>query len=287
MFELCNDRAFHLSKILGMASGMGVWNKESNILVEKGKKGTPNVARTLKALVDGEKKYKLADGKSVTGQQLVDVVEKYEKEHANEDCLRVKIGNHRCAALIVGRAIYGYTTVPQVVEIDPADGATMSIQSHAGNRYTSPLAYEETLDLVASQIANGKFTQESQVRKLFGDGTGQKLWAHQKLLSLGVERAKVLQTNKEEARKAAETINASEAVDKVLIARAAEGTNKGKVLKGESIRKNFGLCTSADPTLADDLTQAMKAIVENNEMALVAVIAKHFGTKPEVKKSKK
>jgi hypothetical protein len=286
-FELHNDRAFHLSKILGMAPGMGVWNRESNILVAKGVKGTPNVARTLRSLVDADKKYRVAEGKFFTGAQIVELAEKYEAANAGEPCYKVFIGNHRACGLVLGSIIYGYKTEPQMIEVDPADGATLSINSHAGNRYTSPLAYKETLDLVVAQVKAGKFTQENQVRKLFGDGTGQKLWAHQKLLTLGVEEEKVVQLNKEEARKAAETLNAADAVDKVLIAKATEGSNKGKVLQGEKIRNNFNLCTTADPEIKDDLTLALKAIVENNEMALTAVVARHFKVEAKPAKSKK
>jgi len=288
-FELHNDRAFHLSKILGMAPGMGTWNKESNILVAKGVKGTPNVARTLRSLVDAEKKYRVAEGKTFTGAQIVELAEKYEAANAGEPCYKVFIGNHRACGLVLGSIIYGYKTEPQMIEVDPNEGATLSINSHAGNRYTSPLAYEETLDLVVAQVKAGKFTQEVQVRKLFGDGTGQKLWAHQKLLTLGVEKSKVLQTNKEEARKAAETLNAADAIDKVLVAKAVEGSNKGKVLKGEAIRNNLNMCLGADPEAKDDLTIALKGICENNEMALMAVIVRHFKVegKPEAKKGKK
>lgn len=278
LYELRNDRAFHLSKILGMAAGMGHWNKESNVLVEAGTKGTPNVARTLRSLVDVEKKYRLADGKSVTGQQLVDAAEKYEKDHAGEKCVVVRIGNHRIASLVVGSVVYGYTTEPQIIEVNAADGAMLSVQSHAGNRYTSTLAYEETLDLVSEQIKNGKFSIESQVRKMFGDGTGQKLWAHYKLLALGVEKAKVLQTDKEDARKAAATINAPEAVDKLLAEKAAKGGNRAKVLKGESIKKAFDLCLTGDAGKAHVITKVLQSIVENNEMALVALIAAELKT---------
>lgn len=274
--ELRNDRAVHFNKVVGMSAGMHKWNRESNIVTLAKTAGKPNIARTLRSLIkDEEEKIRFPDGKSVVGKDLIAAVEKWEQEQTGP-CIVVVIGNHRMLALVLGIVVYGYKTVPQIVEVDPQDGAMLSVESHAGNRYTSPLAYEETLNVVSAQMANGKFGQESQVRKLFGDGTGQKLWSHAKLLALGVEKEKVLQLNKEEARKCSQTLDAAASVDKLLAEKAANGTNNGKVLKGEAIRKLAALAASGDPESQDNMTRVLNAIVANNELAAVAAITAHF-----------
>jgi hypothetical protein len=284
--EFRNDRAFHLNKSVGMSAGMSKWNRESNIVTLAGAECKPNVARTLRSLIkDEEAKIHFPDGKNVVGKDLIAAVEKWESEQTGG--IVVVIGNHRMLAWILNQVVYGGKAVPQIVEVNAADGAMMSVESHAGNRYVSTLAYSETLDLVSKQIAAGKFAQETQLRKLFGDGTGQKLWAHSKLLTMGVDRTKVEQLNKEEARKVSQTLDAAAATDKLLAEKAANGTNQGKILKGEAVRKLAALAMSGDPESKDYLTQTLNAIVANNELAAVASITAHFkGAVVEEKKGK-
>lgn len=275
---LSNDRSMHLPKIIAMVAGMDRWYVDSNVIVGKGETGKANVSDHLRKLFpDLEKTYKLGE-KSFKAAEILSAVEKY--EDGGTSCPVVYIGNHRMTANVIRDALFGDAATPRMIELDQKDCSLASVESHAGNRFVSALSYAETLNVVLPLIRSGKFAKQNDIRKRFGDGTGQKLWEHSRLDALGVPSTKYLELGKEEARQAADAGAQAEAVvDSFIANHEAKGKNRQQVLSGKSVHSLYNTARSFDPEEKDDMTQLLAGQCAASEIQCTAVLTRYFKAK--------